>query len=105
MYLEPFYEGRDLAADQFDRPDVAMQKMLGHHPVAARLVQGTQLLDRLLDGPDDHRVALVGEELLAVVAFAFPPREARGVIDDVRTGLADDPAGHHRERQGRPGPA
>jgi hypothetical protein len=39
-HLEPFQEGCDLAADQLDRLGVAVQKMLGHHPVAAGLMQG-----------------------------------------------------------------
>ena len=49
-------------------------------------VQGAQLLDRLLDGAGDRRAALVGEELLAVVAFPFPLREGGGAVDDLLAG-------------------
>src|ERR1700761_9721627 len=81
IWLEPFYEGGDLAADQLDRLDVAVQKVLGHHPRAARLVQGVQLLNRLLDGAGDPGfLGHLGEVGLAVAALALPLGEARGPV-------------------------
>src|SRR6185437_5992890 len=89
----------ELAADQFDRVGVAVQEVLGHHPLAARLVQCVQALGGFLDRADDAALVLFGEKALAVVAFALPLRQAGCTVDDLGAGLADDPAGQYRERQ------
>ncbi len=100
-----FHRGDHLAADQGDRVEVAVEEMLAHDPGQAGLLQLAQLVEGLGNGSGDRALRQPGQECPTVAVLAFPAREGGGAVDQVLAVGADQPAGHHRERQVRRVPA